>query len=110
MESRQKHLRFIKESEELVKSSQASIQDKMKRKAKFFTATHIEHVRPMFELAWCPMLAAFSVLLEDSEVRKFLRCYRTRDHGFRPMRVMEVGTGGLGGYLIDFNICHRMGE
>uniref|UniRef100_A0A061RZG9 Brefeldin a-inhibited guanine nucleotide-exchange protein 2-like n=1 Tax=Tetraselmis sp. GSL018 TaxID=582737 RepID=A0A061RZG9_9CHLO len=43
--------------------------DYLKEKAKgatFFTATDGETVRPMVEVAWAPMLGAFSVLYEDS--------------------------------------------
>lgn len=39
--------------------------------APFTTAKHLEHVRPMFKMAWTPFLAAFSVGLQncdDSEV------------------------------------------
>ncbi len=31
------------------------------------SATHLEHVRPMFKLAWTPFLAAFSVGLQDCD-------------------------------------------
>jgi brefeldin A-inhibited guanine nucleotide-exchange protein len=33
----------------------------------FTTAKHLEHVRPMFQKAWSPCLAAFSVGLQDSD-------------------------------------------
>ncbi|KAF7260159.1 hypothetical protein EG68_02413 [Paragonimus skrjabini miyazakii] len=33
----------------------------------FTSATHCEHVRPMFKLAWTPFLAAFSVGLQDCD-------------------------------------------
>ncbi|CAF4312534.1 unnamed protein product [Rotaria socialis] len=33
----------------------------------FATAKHLEHVRPMFQKAWSPCLAAFSVGLQDSD-------------------------------------------
>ncbi|CAH8564731.1 unnamed protein product [Schistosoma turkestanicum] len=35
--------------------------------SEFTCATHCEHVRPMFKLAWTPFLAAFSVGLQDSD-------------------------------------------
>ena len=34
--------------------------------AEFTSATHAEHVRPMFRVAWAPCLAAFSVGLQGS--------------------------------------------
>lgn len=33
----------------------------------FTIAKHLEHVRPMFQRAWSPCLAAFSVGLQDSD-------------------------------------------
>ncbi|XP_014206228.1 brefeldin A-inhibited guanine nucleotide-exchange protein 1 isoform X2 [Copidosoma floridanum] len=33
----------------------------------FTTAKHLEHVRPMFKIAWTPFLAAFSVGLQDCD-------------------------------------------
>ena len=33
----------------------------------FMSATHLDHVRPMFRLAWSPVLAAFSVGLQDCD-------------------------------------------
>jgi brefeldin A-inhibited guanine nucleotide-exchange protein len=33
----------------------------------FFAASHVEHVRPMFEVVWMPLLAGLSRPLQDSE-------------------------------------------
>ena len=33
----------------------------------FVSATHLEHVRPMFRTAWSPVLAAFSIGLQDCD-------------------------------------------
>jgi len=33
----------------------------------FTIAKHLEHIRPMFQKAWSPCLAAFSVGLQDSD-------------------------------------------
>lgn len=44
----------------------------MKDTGVYYKAKQIEHSRPMFELASFPMLAAFSVLLEDSDVIQFI--------------------------------------
>lgn len=35
--------------------------------SEFTSATHFEHVRPMFKLVWTPFLAAFSVGLQDCD-------------------------------------------
>lgn len=36
-------------------------------KSSFTSAKHLEHVRPMFKMAWTPFLAAFSVGLQDCD-------------------------------------------
>lgn len=36
-------------------------------KSQFTSAKHLEHVRPMFKMAWTPFLAAFSVGLQDCD-------------------------------------------
>lgn len=36
-------------------------------KSPFTSAKHLEHVRPMFKMAWTPFLAAFSVGLQDCD-------------------------------------------
>lgn len=33
----------------------------------FFSASHVEHVRPMFEVVWMPLLAGISTPLQDSD-------------------------------------------
>ncbi|VDN58317.1 unnamed protein product [Dracunculus medinensis] len=48
--------------------------------AAFTTASHYEHVRPMFKIAWTPCLAAFSIGLQTSEdIEIIARCLE----GFR---------------------------
>jgi len=39
----------------------------MKNKSAFFKSTHIEHVKPMFEMSWCAMLATLSLVLENTD-------------------------------------------
>lgn len=37
------------------------------RAEQFYSASHFEHVKPMFEVAWMPILAGISAPLQDSE-------------------------------------------
>ena len=39
--------------------------------SKFIKATQAEHVRPMFEVCWAPILAALSMIFEETEVYIF---------------------------------------
>lgn len=47
----------------------AKLQNMMKDQTTFFHSAFIGHVKPMFEICWCAMIAAFSVVLEQAEVR-----------------------------------------
>ena len=48
----------------------AKLQNMMKDQTTFFHSAYIGHVKPMFEICWCAMIAAFSVVLEQAEVRR----------------------------------------
>ncbi len=48
----------------------------MKTQAVFFKS-HIAHVRPMFESSWGAMLAAFSVILEQTDDDKQVCFFNT---------------------------------
>lgn len=45
----------------------AKLQTMMKDQTTFFHSAYIGHVKPMFEICWCAMIAAFSVVLEQAE-------------------------------------------
>ena len=61
---KQRQMIFQKESKMVVQQSQDIILEKLQKKSTFFKSNNIQHVKPMFEMCWCPMLAAFSVILE----------------------------------------------
>mmetsp|Transcript_25861 Transcript_25861/g.43279 ORF Transcript_25861/g.43279 Transcript_25861/m.43279 type:complete len:1714 (+) Transcript_25861:76-5217(+) len=58
---------FHDEVRHMVVRSQNLMKKKSRSKAVFYKATNVQHVLPMFRAAWCPMLAAFSVVLEESD-------------------------------------------
>merc|ERR1711860_362529 len=54
------------ESTNIIKTAEALMEDASNKNDDIFkTAKHIEFVRPMFKLAWSPVLAAFSIGLQD---------------------------------------------
>lgn len=53
-------------SDEAIKRTQEYLREKAKG-ATFFESVEVDTVRPMLEVAWAPMLGAFSVLYEQNE-------------------------------------------
>lgn len=56
-----------REMEALAQSARELMESVSHMQSDFTSATHIEHVRPMFKLVWTPFLAAFSVGLQDCD-------------------------------------------
>ncbi|PRP79080.1 brefeldin A-inhibited guanine nucleotide-exchange protein 2-like [Planoprotostelium fungivorum] len=60
--------KFQREMERTITKSAQVIKEKSKDKGTmYYRAKQTELVQPMFDIAWRPMLAAFSVLMEDSD-------------------------------------------
>ncbi|ELU08063.1 hypothetical protein CAPTEDRAFT_213398 [Capitella teleta] len=55
------------EMEHMAHTAKALMESVSHVQSNFTTASHLEHVRPMFKLAWTPFLAAFSVGLQDCD-------------------------------------------
>eukprot|EP01087_Luapelamoeba_hula_P003570 TRINITY_DN1336_c2_g1_i2.p1 TRINITY_DN1336_c2_g1~~TRINITY_DN1336_c2_g1_i2.p1 ORF type:complete len:1437 (-),score=274.97 TRINITY_DN1336_c2_g1_i2:1280-5590(-) len=70
----QRDLRWVSEGKAMTKKVQQLLKQKFedKKGSTFHSANHIEIVKPMFEVCWCPMLAAFSILLETSTDSKII--------------------------------------
>uniref|UniRef100_A0A8C4SFB1 ADP-ribosylation factor guanine nucleotide-exchange factor 2 (brefeldin A-inhibited) n=1 Tax=Erpetoichthys calabaricus TaxID=27687 RepID=A0A8C4SFB1_ERPCA len=64
---KQRRLLCNLEMEQMAKTAKALMEAVSHAQAPFTSATHQEHVRPMFKLAWTPLLAAFSVGLQDCD-------------------------------------------
>uniref|UniRef100_A0A8C5CIT8 SEC7 domain-containing protein n=1 Tax=Gadus morhua TaxID=8049 RepID=A0A8C5CIT8_GADMO len=64
---KQRRLLYNVEMEQMAKTAKALMEAVSHAQSPFFSATHLEHVRPMFKLAWTPLLAAFSVGLQDCD-------------------------------------------
>ncbi|KAL7059279.1 hypothetical protein AAHC03_013401 [Spirometra sp. Aus1] len=56
-----------REMEALAQSARELMESVSHMQSDFTSATHVEHVRPMFKLVWTPFLAAFSVGLQDCD-------------------------------------------
>uniref|UniRef100_A0A6Q2XA87 SEC7 domain-containing protein n=1 Tax=Esox lucius TaxID=8010 RepID=A0A6Q2XA87_ESOLU len=64
---KQRRLLYNVEMEQMAKTAKALMEAVSHVQAPFTSATHLDHVRPMFKLAWTPFLAAFSVGLQDCD-------------------------------------------
>uniref|UniRef100_UPI00398F7C2F brefeldin A-inhibited guanine nucleotide-exchange protein 2-like n=1 Tax=Pristiophorus japonicus TaxID=55135 RepID=UPI00398F7C2F len=64
---KQRRLLYNLEMEQMAKTAKVLMEAVSHAQAPFTSATHLEHVRPMFKLVWTPLLAAFSVGLQDCD-------------------------------------------
>ncbi|XP_037068688.1 brefeldin A-inhibited guanine nucleotide-exchange protein 2-like [Pollicipes pollicipes] len=64
---KQRRLLFNLEMEQMSHAAKSLMEAASHVQAEFTCATHVEHVRPMFKLAWAPFLAAFSTGLQDCD-------------------------------------------
>ncbi|XP_071807234.1 brefeldin A-inhibited guanine nucleotide-exchange protein 1-like isoform X1 [Asterias amurensis] len=64
---KQRKLLYNMEMEAIANTSKVLMESVSHVQTSFTSATHHEHVRPMFKVAWTPFLAAFSVGLQDCD-------------------------------------------
>ena len=62
-----RRLLYNVEMESMAKTAKALMESVSHVEVHFTKAKHLEHVRPMFRIAWTPFLAAFSVGLQDCD-------------------------------------------
>ncbi|XP_041360036.1 brefeldin A-inhibited guanine nucleotide-exchange protein 1-like isoform X2 [Gigantopelta aegis] len=65
--NKQRRLLYNMEREQMAVTAKALMESVSHVQSNFTCATHLEHVRPMFKMAWTPFLAAFSVGLQDCD-------------------------------------------
>ena len=58
---------FMSQAEQMSHTAKVLMESVSHVQASFLTASHYEHVRPMFKVVWTPFLAAFSIGLQDSD-------------------------------------------
>lgn len=61
---------FERESEKMLLKGQQMIKES-KRSSTYYTAQHIDHLKTMLEVLWHPLLATFSIILEEATDPKF---------------------------------------
>ncbi|KAG8195440.1 hypothetical protein JTE90_013892 [Oedothorax gibbosus] len=64
---KKRRLLYNVEMEQMAKTAKALMESVSHVQAPFTCAKHLEHVRPMFKSVWTPLLAAFSVGLQDTD-------------------------------------------
>lgn len=64
---KKRRLLYNMEMEQMARTAKALMEGVSHVQAPFTCAKHLEHVRPMFKMAWTPFLAAFSVGLQDCD-------------------------------------------
>ncbi|XP_069808804.1 brefeldin A-inhibited guanine nucleotide-exchange protein 2 isoform X2 [Dendropsophus ebraccatus] len=64
---KERRLLYNMEMEQMAKTAKALMEAVCHAKAPFTSATHLDHVRPMFKLVWTPLLAAYSIGLQDCD-------------------------------------------
>jgi brefeldin A-inhibited guanine nucleotide-exchange protein len=64
---KKRKLLYNLEMEQMAQTARVLMESVAHAEAPFTSAKHLEHVRPMFKLAWAPFLAAFSVGLQNCD-------------------------------------------
>ena len=64
---KQRRMLYDVEMDNMAQTAKALMESVSHVESYFTMATHFEHVRPMFKMAWTPFLAAFSVGLQDCD-------------------------------------------
>jgi len=66
-DAKKRHQMWNTDSEMISATAGALMESASSKKDVFTSATRLEHVRPMYELVWSPLLATFSVGLQNTE-------------------------------------------
>lgn len=81
------------ESEQIVKQTQALFRKKRSKRGIFYTAQQVELVRPMLESVGWPLLAAFSVNMEESDNKsRVLLCMEGFKSGIHITSILRMDT------------------
>ncbi|KAF3320985.1 brefeldin A-inhibited guanine nucleotide-exchange protein 5 isoform X2 [Carex littledalei] len=81
------------ESERIVKQTQAIFKNQGKKRGVFYTAEQVELVRPMLEAVGWPLLATFSVTMEEGESKpRVVLCMEGFKAGIHLTRVLGMDT------------------
>lgn len=82
-----------KESEDIIRKTQAFFKSQGEKKGIFYSAKQIELVRPMLEAVGWPLLAAFSVTMEEGDNKpRVVLCMEGFRSGIHITRVLGMDT------------------
>ena len=81
------------ESEKIIKQTQAVFKNQKQKKGVFHVAQQVELVRPMLEAVGWPLLATFSVTMEEGDSKpRVVLCMEGFKAGIHLTRVLEMDT------------------
>jgi brefeldin A-inhibited guanine nucleotide-exchange protein len=106
---------YHKQSKELIYRAEAMLETFQNRDQSipFYLGVHVEHVKPMFELAWMPMLAGVSACLQASNHKDIIRwCMETMKDAIRIACIfqMDLEKEALIGSLYKFGHLKDLSE
>lgn len=67
MTEKQRRMLYLQEMEAMAQTAKSMMEDISHVQTAFIQATHMQHINPMFKISWTPVLAAFSIGLQDNE-------------------------------------------
>uniref|UniRef100_A0A1X7VGU5 SEC7 domain-containing protein n=1 Tax=Amphimedon queenslandica TaxID=400682 RepID=A0A1X7VGU5_AMPQE len=67
LHSSQRRHAYNREMTVMAETAQALMEHISDKQSQYTSATHVEHIRPMFKITWTPVLAALSVALRDTD-------------------------------------------
>eukprot|EP00736_Rhodelphis_marinus_P010036 Rmarinus@m.1675 len=113
LDSKSRAMLLRSEREAVVEKARALFKEKCRTRGVYYRATNVAHVRPMFEVAWCPILAAFSLILEHSEsdsvVAYVLEGFKNAIH-ICSVFYMDLERDAFVSSLSKFTLLHSTGE
>eukprot|EP01127_Copromyxa_protea_P009389 TRINITY_DN2209_c0_g1_i4.p1 TRINITY_DN2209_c0_g1~~TRINITY_DN2209_c0_g1_i4.p1 ORF type:complete len:1805 (-),score=476.17 TRINITY_DN2209_c0_g1_i4:124-4893(-) len=84
---------FLDEAEQMAEKAQALIKNALSSKSTYFKATNIQYVKPMFQVTWGALLAAFSLSLEHTQDAEIMElCIRGLRHSIRVSNIFYMST------------------
>jgi brefeldin A-inhibited guanine nucleotide-exchange protein len=69
-DERSRRLLYNMEIEQVTKAARALMENMHHVEHNYTSATYGQHIKPMFKIAWTPFLAAFSIVLQDSDEQR----------------------------------------
>ncbi|BFZ59154.1 guanine nucleotide exchange protein for ADP-robosylation factor [Saitoella coloradoensis] len=112
---------YVLASEEMANKTEALFKNlireqrrgKSQSPATFYSASHFKHVRPMFEVAWMPILAALSSCMQENDSLETIQvCMEGFKHAIRIVCLfdLELARNAFVTTLANFTHLNNLGE